>query len=408
MAVLVNGNEIVLSGTVGNLYWDDSFDAADVILALARVGRDQDVTIRLNSGGGIATEGAAIHAALCAHRGRKTIIVEGVAASAASVIAMAGDEIIMALGAIMMIHDPSGFTFGPVSEHELSIRMLTSLATAMAGIYAERSGKTPEAARADMQAELWMSPDEAVAAGYADRVQTRTERASAAPGDTTVVDAGGADDGELGPEPTAFDFRLYRNAPERLVALADQRAWTQHPRFTAALPAAPTRQMERPMATAPAGGEPAPRTATTPAPSANATPPQPLAATLARADAAEIARLCVEGGVPAMTASLLAEGATVEQAKSRIQAAGEVRNLVALARRADPKIPEGLADEMLAQGKTVDQARAALFDKLVAKDEATSVASHHVAEPAPATGPIAAKDNMRRQLERAGLTKKEV
>lgn len=64
MAAIVNGNEIVLSGTVGRLFWDDCFDHNDVILALATVGRNEDVIVRLNSGGGIATQGAAIHAAL--------------------------------------------------------------------------------------------------------------------------------------------------------------------------------------------------------------------------------------------------------------------------------------------------------------------------------------------------------
>ncbi len=64
MPAMVTGNEIVLSGTVGDLYWGESFTSSDVIVALAQVGRGQDVVIRINSGGGIATEGAAIHAAL--------------------------------------------------------------------------------------------------------------------------------------------------------------------------------------------------------------------------------------------------------------------------------------------------------------------------------------------------------
>ncbi len=65
--------------------------------------------------------------------------------------------------------------------------------------------------------------------------------------------------------------------------------------------------------------------------------------------------------------------------------------------------------ELLDGGKTVEQARAALFDKLVAKDEATAVSSHHVAEKPPAVaGAEAAKSNMRAQLERSGLVKKGV
>lgn len=388
MAALVNGNEIILSGTVGDLYWDDSFNSADVIFALAQVGRDQDITIRLNSAGGIATEGAAIHSAIAAHRGRKIIVVEGIAASAASVIAMAGDEVVMSLGSLMMVHDPSGFTFGPITEHELSIRMLQALATSMAGIYAEKTGKTVAAARADMQAEVWMTPEEAVAAGYADRTLARAANDDAVP------------------EPTAFDYRLFEHPPERLVALADQRAWTKRARPTAASPAVPPRLKEKPMANAPAGNGPVIPENPTAALAAvvDAAKPAATASTVSRADASEIVTLCVAGGVPAMAASLLAEGATVAQAKERIGVAGEVKNLVALARRKDPTLPADLDATMLAEGKTVEQARAALFDKLVASEDQTSISSHVPAALGNA-GPTASATSMQRELKRSGLTK---
>ncbi|ARO53817.1 peptidase S14 [Methylorubrum zatmanii] len=356
MTVLVNGSEIVLSGTVGDLYWDECFTASDVILALAQVGRGQDVTIRLNSGGGIATEGAAIHSAIAAHGGRKTIVVEGIAASAASVIAMAGDDVVMSPGALMMVHDPSGFTFGTVDDHEKQITALTALATAMAGIYAEKTGKGVGEVRADMRAEIWMTPEEAVSGGYADRVLTR---------------ASGADPE---PQPTAFDYRLFEHPPERLVALSDRRAWTNRARSTAAAPAASPRQQEKPMANDKAGSEPA--TITFTQAQMDEAVSRATATSVPRSDASAIAKACVDGGVPAMAASLLAGGVSLAEAKTRICAAGEVKNLVALARRKDPNIPEDLAATMLADGKTVEQARAALFDKLVAAEEQTSIASH--------------------------------
>lgn len=358
MTVLVSGNEIVLSGTVGDLYWDECFTSSDVILALAQVGRGQDVTIRLNSGGGIATEGAAIHAAVAAHQGRKTIIVEGIAASAASVIAMAGDDVVMSPGALMMVHDPSGFTFGTVDDHEKQITALTALATAMAGIYAEKTGKAVDDVRSDMRAEIWMTPEEAVAGGYADRVLSR-----------------GAEQ-RPDPQPTAFDYRLFEHPPERLVALSDRRAWTNRARPTAAAPAVPQRQVETPMADEPAAPQAAPPQNPSAALAAVVEAPSASTTTVARSDAAEIAKLCVEGGVPAMASTLLAEGVTVAQAKERIGAAGEIRNLVALARRKDPKLPADLDATMLAEGKTVEQARAARFDRLVASEEKTSIASH--------------------------------
>jgi len=388
MAALVNGNEIILSGTVGDLYWDECFTASDVIFALAQVGRDQDVTIRLNSGGGIATEGAAIHSAIAAHRGRKVIIVEGIAASAASVIAMAGDEVVMSLGALMMVHDPSGFTFGTIDDHQMQIRALTALATAMAGIYAEKTGKTVDEARADMKAEVWMTPEEAVAAGYADRTLAR-----AANDDTA-------------PEPTAFDYRLFEHPPERLVALADQRAWTKRARPTAASPAVPPRLKEIPMANAPAGNEPAipknPSEAL--ADAVNNAKPVADTTTVSRADAAEIMTLCVAGGVPEMGAKLVTEGVTVAQAKDRIQTVANVAERVALARRQSPAIAADFGAKMLAEGKSVDEITSALLSAICATEDKTSISSHPPAAQGNA-GPTASATSMERELKRAGLTK---
>ncbi len=245
MSVIVNGNEIVLSGTVGEMYFEDCFTASDVIVALAQVGDASDVTIRLNSGGGIATEGSAIHSAIARHSGKKTIIVEGIAASAASVVAMAADDLVMSLGALMMIHDPSGFTFGTVKDHEKQIESLTAVGDAMASIYAEKSGRSQAECRSDMEAEIWLTADEAVKLGYADRA------------------LGSANDNEP-TEPTAFNYRAYKNPPEPMVALVDARAWAKRvPQ--AAQSAANNSHKETPMANTPAD-KPAP---------ANLTPSEP-------------------------------------------------------------------------------------------------------------------------------------
>lgn len=107
MAVIVNGTEIVLTGTVGGAAWwdEDYFTHADVIGALAQVGREADITVRVNSGGGVASEGAAIHAAFAAHKGTVEMIVEGWAASAASLFVMAGDKVTMRRGAFLTARD---------------------------------------------------------------------------------------------------------------------------------------------------------------------------------------------------------------------------------------------------------------------------------------------------------------
>lgn len=128
--------------------------------------------------------------------------------------------------------------------------------------------------------------------------------------------------------------------------------------------------------------------------------------TITRAQAGEIIRLCADGGVPGMAATLVTEGVSVEDAKKRIAAAGEAKNLVALARRKDPSIPEDLAATMLAEGKTVENIRTALFDKLVAAEEQTSIASH-VPTPQGNAGAAASTASMEREIKRAGLTTKK-
>lgn len=229
MAVIVDGSEIVLSGMVGgssagdSFFAPDGFSSGDVISALAEVGREANIVLRLNSGGGIATEGAAIHSALAQHKGTVQVVVEGIAASAASVIAMAADTLTMTPGSVMMIHDPAGMTFGDAAAHEQTIKALNALGDAYAGIYADRTGKTPDEMRKMMRAETWMTAEEAIALGFAD---------------------GPAAANDNPPEPTAFAYQIYARAPRQLVAMAEAKGWK--PRVSFAASAAPV-EKDKPM-----------------------------------------------------------------------------------------------------------------------------------------------------------------
>lgn len=128
--------------------------------------------------------------------------------------------------------------------------------------------------------------------------------------------------------------------------------------------------------------------------------------TVNRAEAAEIVKLCVDGGVPMMASGMIAEGISVEDAKARIASAGKAQEIVALARKKDASIPADLAATMLAEGKTVEEIRTAVFDKLVASEEKTSISSHvPPAADGPTTGISAAQSSMQRTLKRAGLSK---
>lgn len=162
--LLLNG-AIYLYGAVGDS-WGECFTAADVALALAEHGVG-DVTVRINSGGGIAFDGMAIYSLLKAHPGKVTIAIDGIAASAASLIAMAGDVREMRTGAMMMIHDPSGITIGPADVHEEAAARLHKIAENYAEVYAGVSGKPAKEVRDMMLATTWMSADEAVESGFA-------------------------------------------------------------------------------------------------------------------------------------------------------------------------------------------------------------------------------------------------
>lgn len=126
------------------------------------------VTVRINSPGGEVTEGIAIHNVLADHSADITIIVDGMAASIASVIAMAGDRIVMNRGAEMMIHEAWGFVIGEADEMRRYAEILDKATRTAAEFYAARSGGDVAEFLEAMAAETWYSAQEAVDAGLAD------------------------------------------------------------------------------------------------------------------------------------------------------------------------------------------------------------------------------------------------
>lgn len=207
--------EILLYGDVGDPWgWGDGFTPSDVAQALALHGAG-DVVVRVNSGGGIAFDGVAIYSLLRAHAltgGKVAIVIDGIAASAASLIAMAGDTIEMRAGAMMMIHDAAGITWGTADDHEKSRNMLDKLSGQYARVYSDRSGRPDAEIRELMLAETWFTAEEAVAAKLATGVLT----------DAAVSTA-------------SFDYRVYAHAPDGL----PRRVKPSSPAATAAQPKEP-------------------------------------------------------------------------------------------------------------------------------------------------------------------------
>lgn len=128
------------------------------------------INLRVNSPGGDVFDGIAIMNTLRAHNSRIVVHVDGLAASIASVIAMAGDEIVMGAHSQMMIHDASGFCFGNAAEMEECGKLLNMISDNIAGVYAEKAGGDSATWRETMKAETWYTADEAVKAGLANRV----------------------------------------------------------------------------------------------------------------------------------------------------------------------------------------------------------------------------------------------
>lgn len=130
----------------------------------------REITVKIDSAGGDLYAGIAIHNALKALPAKKIVIVEGVAMSSASVIAMAGDEIRMYPGSIIMIHGCSFYPWEPLNQEaaESYAKAMDTMNAAMANIYAEKTGLTTDEIRAMMKTETWMNDSDAIAKGFAD------------------------------------------------------------------------------------------------------------------------------------------------------------------------------------------------------------------------------------------------
>ncbi len=128
------------------------------------------IELLINSPGGDVFDGVAMVNVLRAHRASTRAVVQGIAASAASFIACAADECLMAPNSTMMIHDAWGACVGNASDMAAFGATLDQVSGSLAEVYASKSGKTVEEMRAAMQAETWYTAEEAVAAGLADAV----------------------------------------------------------------------------------------------------------------------------------------------------------------------------------------------------------------------------------------------
>jgi ATP-dependent protease ClpP protease subunit len=160
--------DLHLYGIIGAGWWSD-VDTSELVQQLADLDVDT-INLRVNSPGGEVYGAVALGNALRRHQATVVATVDGLAASAATVVLMAADEIVMGRGAEMMVHDVWTGILGNADELRTEAGNLDRTSDAMARIYAERAGGTASDWRTAMKAETWYSADEAVTAGLADRV----------------------------------------------------------------------------------------------------------------------------------------------------------------------------------------------------------------------------------------------
>jgi ATP-dependent protease ClpP protease subunit len=137
------------------------------------------IDLRINSGGGEVFDSITIYNSLVRHPARVTACIDALAASGASLIAMAGDEIVIAETGRMMVHDAHGVCVGNPADMKEMHELLSDVSDTLAEVYARRAGGTAKSWRATMAKDTWYTADQAVTAKLADRVDRSASSAAA-------------------------------------------------------------------------------------------------------------------------------------------------------------------------------------------------------------------------------------
>ena len=157
---------LTIYGDIGESWWFESTSANDIDRALKEV-KTSNITIRLNSPGGDAFDGITIYNRLKDHEANVKIIVDGWACSAASIIAMAADELILNTGAMMMVHEAWTYTMGSKSDIQKTVDMLGKLDQSLLDIYMTKANVTREEMEQFVKNETWFTAGEAIDIGFA-------------------------------------------------------------------------------------------------------------------------------------------------------------------------------------------------------------------------------------------------
>ena len=193
ICALNDGAEISIYDEIGAY----GVSAKAFLADLGKLPHKAPLTLRLNSPGGSVFDAVAIYNALSRHSGTVTVSIDGIAASAASYIAMAGDEIIMPENAFLMIHDPSGMVMGTASDMRSMAEALDKIGASLLRGYAAKSGKPEKDVAKLMAKETWLDAAEALDMGFADTMAEPVKMAA------------------------SFDVSRFHNTPPEIIEAAE-------------------------------------------------------------------------------------------------------------------------------------------------------------------------------------------
>lgn len=164
---------LFLNGTIAEESWFDD-DVTPQLFKAELMSGSGDITVWINSPGGDCVAAAQIYNMLMDYKGNVTVKIDGIAASAASVIAMAGTKVCVSPVSMMMIHNPATIAFGDTAEMQKAIVMLDEVKESIINAYEIKTGLSRAKLSHLMDAETWMDAHSAVEMGFADEVMKRS------------------------------------------------------------------------------------------------------------------------------------------------------------------------------------------------------------------------------------------
>jgi ATP-dependent Clp protease protease subunit len=167
--------ELLIYDVIGETWWGEGVTAKNFRKDLKALGDIESLDVRINSPGGNVFDGAAIYQALKETKYPVHVHVDGVAASMASVIAMAGDTVTMHECALMMIHNPSSVVAGDSHEMRRQADLLDKVKSQLLAAYETKTGSTRDEISALMDAETWMDASEAKKYGIVDEIVNKSK-----------------------------------------------------------------------------------------------------------------------------------------------------------------------------------------------------------------------------------------